>query len=300
VKEQLEQHLLEYVNKVKENYESCKNNEAATKASLIAPLFALLGWDLANPKECMPEYRADFGKGEKAATPMDWVFALPPFMNAFIVEAKESGKKLKLYAEQLGMYFTKVDNIHLGIFSNGIQWQFYSDVDKPNKMDKEPFLTWDVLNDNAIPIDFLKILQKSQFKPQHVTLFAQKGWRQNKLVERLTKLLEPSDEFIKLAITGYEDRNHTKGILEEWKPILANAIREWAKVKSLRNIWERPSESVEKGGETAKHTRHFIGRTCPDCHRTGLGFRLKQCDCGHVFAPSKADDADDSPDVKEG
>ena len=41
MKEQLEQH----VKRVKERYELCRGNEQATKYSLIAPLFAILGYD---------------------------------------------------------------------------------------------------------------------------------------------------------------------------------------------------------------------------------------------------------------
>ena len=49
------------------------------------------------------------------------------------------------------MYFVKAA-VNLGIYSNGVQWQFYSDVDKSNVMDKEPFLTWNILNDDPIPL----------------------------------------------------------------------------------------------------------------------------------------------------
>ncbi len=102
MKEQLEQ----YVRTVKEYFEFCRGNEATTKASLIAPLLGILGFNMSDPRECTPEYRADFGKGARAATPVDWAFALNSAF-IFIVEAKEAGKNLKPYAEQLGMYFAK-------------------------------------------------------------------------------------------------------------------------------------------------------------------------------------------------
>ena len=58
MKEQIEQ----YVRNVKERYESCRDNEAATKAALIAPLLDVLGYDMADPNECKPEYKVDFGE----------------------------------------------------------------------------------------------------------------------------------------------------------------------------------------------------------------------------------------------
>ena len=32
----------------------------------------------------------------------------------------------------------------LGIYTNGVHWQFYTDLDNGNIMDKEPFLSWDI------------------------------------------------------------------------------------------------------------------------------------------------------------
>ncbi len=240
MKEQLDQHI----KNVKERHEFCQGNEATTKGSLIAPLFTLLGWDMADPRECLPEYRADFGKGEKAATPVDWAFALQPDF-AFIVEAKECGKKLKGYAEQLGMYFAK-SSANLGIYTNGVQWQFYTDLDKEHIMDKEAFLSWDILADDPIPLDFLTLLQKSQFKAQLIKTFAERGRRQNLLVTALTKLLEPSSDFIKLAVKDIETRMLHTHVVEEWRPILVNAIQEWAKIKALEMALERPSEKQSK------------------------------------------------------
>lgn len=282
----MKEHLEQYVKKVKERQEFCQGNEATTKGSLIAPLFAMLGWDMSDPRECLPEYRADFGKGEKSANPVDWAFATPPTF-AFIVEAKECGKKLKVYAEQLGMYFAKA-SVNLGIFTNGVQWQFYADLDKTNIMDKEPFLSWDILADDPVPLDFLTLLQKSQFKPQLIKTFAERGRRQSLLVTELVKLLDPSGErwsdFTKLAVEKIETRKLVAGVVEEWKPILVNAIEEWAKIKALEVALERPAEkrSQQTAAVPAK-TRTFKGKTCPSCGASGLGFRKNVCDCGYIF-----------------
>ena len=264
MKEQLEQH----VKRVKEHYEVCRGNEATTKSALIAPLFGILGFNMADPRECWPEYRADFGKGAKAATPVDWAFSLNSTF-VFIVEAKEAGRKLKHYAEQLGMYFAKAA-VKLGIYTNGAQWQFYTDLEKQNIMDKEPFLTWDILNDDPLPLDFLTILHKSKFEPQLIRAFAELGHKKNLLVEELTRLLEPSSDFITLAVKNVETRYLRASVLEEWKPILANAIHEWAKQRTLTGALQRPdttqdddepdSESTETSGIKRKFWEGFLPR----------------------------------------
>jgi hypothetical protein len=176
------------------------------------------------------------------------------------------------------MYFAKA-SVKLGIYTNGVQWQFYTDLDKENIMDKEPFLTWNILVD-PIPFDFLTLLQKSQFQSQLIKTFAERGRKQNLLVTALTKLLEPSADFVKLAVKDIETRALHTSVVEEWRPILVNAIYEWAKIKALDVALERPLEQTNTSNGNKKH---FTGKTCPSCHTSGLGYRLSTCSCGHVF-----------------
>lgn len=194
----MEDALLSYVKLVKVRYEKVKGNEQATKSSLIGPLFTLLGYDLADPQECVPEFKADFGKA-RSVKPVDWAF----YQNGrpiFLVEAKEAGTNLGGYDEQLGDYFAKEPDVKLGILTNGVMWRFFTDIIYVNVMDKEPFVKWDVLNDDHPPYDFLRLLQKSQFKTELVRTFALRQHQHNLLVNELAKLLEPSTEFTRLAV----------------------------------------------------------------------------------------------------
>ena len=153
--------LQAYVKRVGELAEHVRGNEQATKQSLVGPLFTILGYDLTDPRECIPEYRVDFGPN-RSVKPIDWAF-LQNGHPIFFVEAKEVGKKLASYDEQLADYFAKAPEARLGILTNGVQWRFFTDVVNSNIMDKEPFVKWDVLADEQPPFDFLTLLQKSQF-----------------------------------------------------------------------------------------------------------------------------------------
>jgi hypothetical protein len=53
--------LQAFVKRVGELAEHVRGNEQATKQSLVGPLFTILGYDLTDPRECIPEYRVDFG-----------------------------------------------------------------------------------------------------------------------------------------------------------------------------------------------------------------------------------------------
>lgn len=230
-----------YIKRVKELAEHVAGNEQATKQSLIGPFFSMLGYDLTDPRECLPEYKADFGK-DRSTKPIDWGFKHNGAF-AFFVEAKAVGKRLALYDEQLADYFAKDPNVKLGVLTNGTQWRFFTDVVNPNVMDKEPFATWDIMADEPAPLDVLTLLQKSKYNAELIRAYAQRQRAQNLLLSELTRLLEPSSEFTKLAVANLETRNLTAAVVDSWKPIVANAVNEWARQRTLSGVLAVPVSS---------------------------------------------------------
>jgi len=251
-----------YVKRVNELSEHVRGNEQATRQSLIGPLFTLLGYDLTDPRECVPEYKADFGK-DRSTKPIDWGFRHGGVFS-FFVEAKAFGRPLAGFDEQLADYFAKDPHVKLGILSNGAQWRFFTDVVNENVMDKEPFARWDVLTDDAPPYDVITLLQKSQFNAELIRTFAQRQRAKNLLVQELTRLLEPSGEFTKLAVANIETRNLTQAVVESWKPIVANAINEWAKQRTLNAVLSQPptpptsSKDVESAAAKIETTQEEL------------------------------------------
>jgi hypothetical protein len=230
----LKESLANYVKRVRDLAEHVKGNEQATKQSLIGPLFTVLGYDMTDPRECLPEHRENFGPN-RSIKPIDWLFQQNG-QPIFIVEAKEVGKKLAGYDEQLGDYFAKKTELKLGILTNGVQWRFFTDYTNSNVMDRQPFVSWNVLSDEAVPIEFLTLLQKSQFDARLIRTFAQRNFQQNLLLAELTRLLEPSNEFVRLAISNIETRQLRDNVVESWKPVLASAIEEWTKQRMLTMV----------------------------------------------------------------
>ncbi len=242
----LKESLAVYTKRVKDLAEHVKGNEQATKQSLIGPLFSTLGYDMTDPRECLPEHRENFG-ANRSIKPIDWLFQQNG-QPIFIVEAKEAGKKLTGYDEQLGDYFAKVTSVKLGVLTNGVQWKFFTDYANENVMDRSPFVKWDVLSDETLPLEFLTLLQKSQFDPRLIRTFAQRNFQQNLLLAELTRLLEPSDEFVRLAISNIETRTMTAKVVDSWKPVLKNAIEEWTKQRMLTMVL---SGATQENGESA-------------------------------------------------
>ena len=115
--------------------------EEATKTSIIMPFFAMLGYDVFNPLEFTPEFIADVGikKGEK----VDYAI-IKNGEPVILIEAKSTNKKLERHDSQLFRYFGTT-KAKFAILTNGITYRFYTDIEETNKMDKEPFLEFNII-----------------------------------------------------------------------------------------------------------------------------------------------------------
>jgi hypothetical protein len=72
------------------------------------------------------------------------------------------------------------------------------------------------------------------------------------LLAELTRLLEPSSEFTKLAIANIETRNLTAAVVESWKPIVASAINHWARQKAISSVVSNTEEASAAARAEAK------------------------------------------------
>lgn len=113
--------------------------EEATKQALILPFLQALGYNVFDPTEVMPEYTADIGtkQGEK----VDYAI-MSDDAPVMLIECKRASDKLASpdRVSQLYRYFSTDAKIHIGVLTNGILYQFFSDLDSPNVMDTTPFL----------------------------------------------------------------------------------------------------------------------------------------------------------------
>lgn len=127
--------------------------EQAAKTALVMPFINLLGYDVFNPSEVVPEYTADVGtkKGEK----VDYAICIEGKLS-ILIECKPSTGDLTInHASQLFRYFSVTD-ARLAILTNGVVYKFFSDLDQPNKMDTQPFFT---LSLDAVRKSDLRILE---------------------------------------------------------------------------------------------------------------------------------------------
>lgn len=202
--------------------------EEATKTSLIMPFFNVLGYDVFNPIEFVPEFTADVGikKGEK----VDYAIVVDS-VPTILIEAKSINEKLTKHDSQLFRYFGTTES-KFGILSNGQEYKFFTDLDEPNKMDLTPFLIVDItkLKDNQIPE--LAKFHKDNFDIDKITSSASELKYLNSLKTYLSKELEdPSEEWIKFLVSEIYDGVKTKQVIDKFIPVIKKGFNQFISEK---------------------------------------------------------------------
>lgn len=192
---------LERIKKLKSQFPDLA--EESTKTSLVMPFFAMLGYDVFNASEFVPEFTCDVAtkKGEK----VDYAVIKDgdPIM---LIEVKRAGMKLQKQQQgQLFRYFS-TNRCRIAILTNGVTYQFYSDLNAPNVMDDEPFLSFNLLDDDPnIYISSVKQFSKEKFNVKNVISKAVYQ-KYSKVVQKTLKedLISPSDELVKYFLSRPE------------------------------------------------------------------------------------------------
>ena len=218
-KEELKKHI-KRVESMKDDLQT----EEATKMALILPFFQLLGYDVFNTSEFCPEYTADIGikKGEK----VDYAILIAG-EPVILVEAKAANKKLDNHKSQLFRYFVSTP-AKFAILTNGIEYRFYSDLDEANKMDKDPFLTVNLLNAKDAQIAQLSKFQKDAFNISDILDSASLLKYVNIFKDYIDQQFqEPADEFVKLLLQPVYKGVKTQNVIERFRPVVAKAMTEY-------------------------------------------------------------------------
>lgn len=201
--------------------------EEATKHSLVMPFLQILGYNIFDPTEVIPEFTADIGvkKGEK----VDYAIA---FNNepSILIEVKSARTVLQPKTiSQLFRYFG-VTKSKFAILTNGIQYQFFSDFEEKNKMDIIPFITVDIvpsIRDSEIME--LRRFHKDFFDAERISSSAIELKYTGELKKYFKQQFKDPDEtFVKYFIKKTTFSGIvTKQALERLSPIVINAFRQY-------------------------------------------------------------------------
>lgn len=198
--------------------------EEATKTSLIMPFFALLGYDVFNPEEFVPEYTADVGikKGEK----VDYAI-LNNGEPVILIEAKWVKEPLHKHDSQLFRYFG-TSKAKFAILTNGIIYRFYTDLEETNKMDEKPFLEINMLDIKETQVSELKKFKKSAFNIDEIFNTASQLKYSNEIKNIFSQDLQnPSDGLVKYFLSSVYDGQRTQNVIEKFRPIIKQSLNQF-------------------------------------------------------------------------
>lgn len=213
--------------------------EEATKNAFIMPFIKVLGYDVFDPFEVMPEFIADIGikKGEK----VDYAI-LKEGQPSILIECKHWGENLDPHNSQLFRYF-HTTKAKFGLLSNGIVYRFYTDLVEPNKMDEKPFFEFNVTDIKDNQVEELRKFHKSYFNVESIQTTASDLKYMNELKIQLAgEFQNPSEGFVKLFARQIYRGMLTSKVVEQFSVLTKKSIQQY--VNDL--ITERLTSALKK------------------------------------------------------
>lgn len=209
--------LVDRIAKLKENIAT----EEATKNAFIMPMIAALGYDVFNPLEVVPELDCDLikKKGEK----IDYAI-MKDGVPILLIECKHWNQDLNLHDTQLQKYFV-ASNARFGVLTNGIEYRFYTDLDKPNIMDERPFLVFNMEDVTDAEIEQVKKFHKSYYNVEEILSTAQELKYMTEVKSILMQEFNsPSKEFVKFIIRPVYSGQLKENVIDLFTPIVKKSI----------------------------------------------------------------------------
>ncbi|HEX8693242.1 MAG TPA: type I restriction endonuclease [Longimicrobium sp.] len=215
-------------------------SEAATQQYLVLPFIQLLGYDPLDPDEVIPEAHASFS--DKFKNRVDYAICQNR-EPVIAIECKKVGTLAEANRGELKGYFNAVPSVKLGILTDGLVYQLFTDTGLENMMDDEPFAVIDLSEVsreqiNDVGFDALLRLRKGTFDPANVGADARRKMYLASYVETLERNFEQPDERlvrVLMDINGVGGRR-TGRLVEEHASIIADAVQALFDKKILARV----------------------------------------------------------------
>lgn len=213
--------ILQLSDRIKKQKDSISTEEA-TKNAFIMPLIASLGYDVFNPFEVVPEMDCDLikKKGEKID------YAIMKDENPILlIECKHCKQDLNLHDTQLQKYFV-ASKSRFGVLTNGIEYRFYTDLEKVNIMDERPFLVVNMLDLSDADIEQLKKFHKSYYNENNVLSTANELKYTTEIKEIFNKEIQsPTSDFVRFfAKQIYTTGQITQNVVQMFTPLVKKSM----------------------------------------------------------------------------
>lgn len=220
--------------------------EEGTKHALVMPFINALGYNIFDPTEVTPEFVADVGikKGEK----VDYVI-LREGRPIMLFECKGFSADLdKEHPTQLYRYFS-VSDTRFAILTNGISYRFFTDLEKPNKLDTKPFFEFNMLDIRESSVDELKRFTKTGFALSK-NLAAAVELKYTKEIKRILaeQMSDPAPDFVRFFAKQVYSGHLTASVSQQFADVTRRAMHQFVSDR----ISDRLKSALENETESAK------------------------------------------------
>ena len=208
-------------------------SERDTERYLVEPFMDALGYDSRNPAEVQAQLPVKIGSTTKNC---DYAITVENEVR-ILIEAKRASVSLDSPG-QLASYFSQVPTALLGIYTNGLEYRFYTEHNqgRVKQMDDDPFLVLNLRNLDQTAIGRAARCGKEEFGDadrfqQWVT-----GLRHTRVVgDRLRRELmgQPSDELVNLAMDWAGVAEKTPERITQFRTVLKDAACDLLGIASL-------------------------------------------------------------------
>lgn len=197
--------------------------EEATKSAFVLPFIQVLGYDVFNPMQVVPEFVTDYGA--KNVEKVDYAI-LKENQPVLIIECKNHSENLEKHYTQLHKYF-HLTNARFALLTNGVQYLFYTDLDSANKMDEKPFFSFDITKIKDQQIKELIKFHKNGFDIGAILNTASELKYSNAIKTILnSQLANPSPEFVKFFVSRVYDGKATEKVMIQFTEIVKKTVEQ--------------------------------------------------------------------------
>ncbi|MBK8265294.1 MAG: type I restriction enzyme HsdR N-terminal domain-containing protein [Nannocystis sp.] len=207
---------------------------------------------------------ADFAKKRSGgpAEKVDYAIRLAGAPVIF-VECKAADVELSSHGGQLARYFNSTPSCPVAILTNGVRYQFFTDLEEKNILSARPFFEFNVLSFATAETELLEAFTRDRFDPSCVREQAEEIIYTSKISGYISSMLRNPPESLTRFVLGelgvFAGRKVTAKVIEKFTPTIRRAIQAALLDMATRSIKEQsapaapevaaPADSKEKGAE---------------------------------------------------
>ena len=223
--------------------------EEATKTALILPFIQMLGYNIFDPSEVVPEFQAE--AGVKKDQRVDYAL-LKDEHPVILIECKAYNEALSAeHADQLKRYFPFVHTAKIGILTNGHQYKFFTDLEQDNVMDDMPYMEFDVENPSLDLIPKLQELRKERFNDEKAVRIAEQLKYTGQFKQLLASQMDaPEEDFVRFFAQRVWSGKINQSVKDKLTPLLKEAFKQF--------VEDKISARLKKAAEDEEHDKAAV------------------------------------------